>query len=99
MGRPSTFKKLPKFIDKFLLNQLFSLIEMELSIKILDMFLERKIYLEKNIINFIKNYNKKNFYVFVVTNQSGVGRGYYSEKDVNNLHDWMIKQIRSYKQT
>ncbi len=32
--------------------------------------------------------------VAVVTNQSGVARGYYGEKDVLLLHSWMVAQIR-----
>ena len=97
MGRPSTFKKLPKFIDKiFTKPALFLDRDGVINKDTGYVFRKEKFIWRKNIINFIKNYNKKNFYVFVVTNQSGVGRGYYSEKDVNNLHDWMIKQIRSY---
>ncbi len=97
MGRPSTFKKLPKFIDKiFTKPALFLDRDGVINKDTGYVFRKEKFIWRKNIINFIKNHNKKNFYVFVVTNQSGVGRGYYSEKDVNNLHDWMIKQIRSY---
>ena len=40
-------------------------------------------------IEAIKLLNKKNFLVFVVTNQSGVARNFYSENDVNKLHRWM----------
>ena len=40
-------------------------------------------------IEAIKLLNKKNFLVFVVTNQSGVARNFYSENDVNKLHSWM----------
>ena len=40
-------------------------------------------------IETIKRFNEMNFLVFVVTNQSGVGRNYYSEKDVETLHLWM----------
>ena len=36
-------------------------------------------------IEAIKLLNKKNYHVFVVTNQSGVARNFYSENDVNKL--------------
>lgn len=33
------------------------------------------------------------FYVFVVTNQSGVGRGLYREEDVDALHAFMQREL------
>ena len=52
-----------------------------------------KFKLRKNIVNFIKLLNDKNYYVFVITNQSGIGRGYYSEEDVHRLHNYLDKKL------
>ena len=42
-------------------------------------------------INFI---NKKKYLVIIVTNQSGIGRGYYSIHDVEKLHYWLRDTLR-----
>ncbi len=41
----------------------------------------------------IKHLNDGGYLVFVVTNQSGVARGYYGEEDVIRLHDWMNGEL------
>jgi D-glycero-D-manno-heptose 1,7-bisphosphate phosphatase len=37
--------------------------------------------------------NQAGFFVVVVTNQSGVARGYYSENDVENLHRYIAGEL------
>ena len=35
----------------------------------------------------VKAFNEAGFYVFIVTNQSGIGRGLYTEADMHAVHD------------
>jgi D-glycero-D-manno-heptose 1,7-bisphosphate phosphatase len=35
------------------------------------------------------------FKIFIITNQSGIGRGYYKEEDFLNLTKWMIEQFKN----
>ncbi len=56
-------------------------------------YLKRKFRWKKNVFESIKLLNDNNFYVFIVTNQSGVGRGYYDETAVLTLHNWINKEL------
>ena len=42
----------------------------------------------------IRRLNECGILTVVVTNQSGVARGYYPEEDVRRLHDWMNEELK-----
>ena len=48
----------------------------------------------KGVKQGIKLLNENNYYVFIITNQSGVGRGYFTEKEVIKLHSWINDQLK-----
>ena len=46
----------------------------------------KKFKFRKNIIRALKYLNEKNYIIFICTNQSGIGRGYYTTQDFETLH-------------
>ena len=44
-------------------------------------------------IEALKILKENNFLIIIVSNQSGVARGYFSEQDVHNLHKWINLQL------
>ncbi|TDJ07198.1 MAG: HAD family hydrolase [Deltaproteobacteria bacterium] len=48
----------------------------------------------EGIVDIIKFANEKDWYVVVLTNQSGVGRGMFSEDEVKNLHSYMSAELK-----
>lgn len=49
---------------------------------------------KKKVFEAVKYLNEKKYLVIIITNQSGIGRGYYSKKDLNQLHKWMKKKFK-----
>lgn len=45
------------------------------------------------IVPAIRALNDAGYLVFIATNQSGVGRGLFTEAELQALHDWMVAQL------
>lgn len=73
------------------------------------LFLDRDgvINVEKNYVHKIEDFEfidgifeltqyfqDKGYLIIVITNQAGIGRGYYTEEDFHKLNDWMIDQFK-----
>lgn len=41
----------------------------------------------------IRTFDRLGYKVFIITNQSGIARGYYTEADVKKLHGWMDEEL------
>lgn len=41
----------------------------------------------------IARFNAMNWLVFIVTNQSGIARGFYTEEQMKTLHDWLTAEL------
>ncbi|MFN6564384.1 MAG: D-glycero-alpha-D-manno-heptose-1,7-bisphosphate 7-phosphatase [Nostoc sp. ChiSLP01] len=40
-------------------------------------------------------FQARDYLIIVITNQAGIGRGYYSENDFHILNNWMLKQFEN----
>lgn len=42
----------------------------------------------------LKKLSQTDYKIIIATNQSGIGRGYYTEKDLEVLHQWMLRRFK-----
>lgn len=45
------------------------------------------------VLNILKSVSDNGYLIIVITNQSGIARGFYSKRDFDDLTVWMIKEM------
>lgn len=94
IGIPSDFKKSHKKIKRYATKPAVFLDRDGVINEDLNYVYKKKDFKWRGgIFNFIKYLNDNGYYVFVITNQSGIGRGFYKKKDVEKLHLWAQKKL------
>lgn len=56
----------------------------------------KKVELYKNTKAAFKIFNKLGYTVFIVSNQSGIGRGYFTAKEVDTVHKKLLQLLKPY---
>lgn len=46
------------------------------------------------VIEALRLLQKKGYKLFIITNQSGIARGYYTEEDFSKLNNWMLNEFQ-----
>jgi len=46
------------------------------------------------VIDALKRLSGSDYKLFIITSQSGIGRGYYTERDFKKLNDWMLDDLK-----
>ena len=46
------------------------------------------------VVDALRKLQRAGYLLIIVTNQSGIGRGYYTEGDFQKLNDWMVSTLK-----
>lgn len=46
------------------------------------------------VVEALRKFQEAGYLLIIITNQSGIGRGYYTEKDFEKLNDWMVSTLK-----
>lgn len=94
IGTPKDLKKAKNFIQKVLIKKtIFFDRDGVINKDIGYAHKPSQIIWGKNLFKVIKYFNDTGYYIIILTNQSGIGRGYYKYQDVNKLHNWMNEKF------
>lgn len=47
------------------------------------------------VIDALRQFQSSGFSLVIITNQSGIARGYYTEQDLQKLHEWMTDRLKA----
>lgn len=54
---------------------------------------KKRFHFKIGVIPALRRLSKTNYKIFIITNQSGVARSYYTKAHVEKLHSWLIKTL------
>ena len=54
-----------------------------------------EVFFIDNVINVLRSLIKRNYNIVIVTNQSGIGRGYFSTEQFEKINNHIIKILKS----
>ena len=46
------------------------------------------------VVDALRELQRAGYLLIIITNQSGIARGYYTEKDFQTLNDWMVARLK-----
>lgn len=57
-------------------------------------WLKKDFIFNEHIFKIIKKYQNSGYILIIISNQSGIAKGFYKKQDTNKLHDYMNQEFR-----